>query len=149
MGATFSAKGFVTLDDLDALSAKIDALSDTIKKGDLLAYSNATKYNVAADMLPLEKTGFVARRIPLTFSGTDVIEGVLFGQDFTEAPIVVCNAISDKNPYLAFPENVTTSSCTIRLIPINTMQNKKAAKKIDAKGVGDYIDLIAVGKTKN
>jgi hypothetical protein len=145
----FNTKGFVTLSDIDALVARVASLEAAVLfESDLVAYRADTNYQAAATMLNLKNAGFAARRIPTTLGKATIIEGINFGQDFIEPPIVVCNAVSDKDPYIAFPENVTSKTCSIRVIPINTMQNKKKDTKINAKGSGDYIDIIAIGKTK-
>jgi hypothetical protein len=141
----FNSNGFVTLSQLDALYDEVQALKAV--NADLVAYNSDSAYASASQMLTLENTGFEARRISIDLSKNPVISGITFGQDFTSPPVVVCTAISDKEPYLAYPENVTRDQCSIRVIPINTLQNQKT--NTNSNRTGDYLNIIAIGPTVN
>lgn len=141
----FNSNGFVTLSQLDALYDEVQALKAV--NADLVAYNSDSAFSSASQMLTLENTGFEARRISIDLSKNPVISGITFGQDFTAPPVVVCTAISDKEPYLAYPENVTRDQCSIRVIPINTLQNQKT--NTNSNRTGDYLNIIAIGPTVN
>ena len=141
----FNSNGFVTLSQLDALYDEVQALKAV--NADLVAYNSDSAYASASQMLTLENTGFEARRISIDLSKNPVISGITFGQDFTSPPVVVCTAISDKEPYLAYPENVTRDQCSIRVISINTLQNQKT--NTNSNRTGDYLNIIAIGPTVN
>lgn len=141
----FNSNGFVTLSQLDALYDEVQALKAV--NADLVAYNSDNAFTSASQMLTLENTGFEARRISIDLSKNPVISGITFGQDFTSPPVVVCTAISDKEPYLAYPENVTRDQCSIRVIPINTLQNQKT--NTNSNRTGDYLNIIAIGPTVN
>ena len=141
----YSNNGFVTLAQLDALYDDVQNLK-TINS-DLVAYKSDSSYSSSSEMLNLENTGFEARRINIDLAKNPIISGIVFGQDFTAPPVVTCTAVSDKEPYLAFPESVTREGCTIRVIPLSILQNRNTSASSQTNN--DYINIIAVGPTVN
>lgn len=141
----YSNNGFVTLAQLDALYDDVQNIKNI--NSDLVAYKSDSSYTSSSEMLNLENTGFEARRINIDLVKNPIITGIVFGQDFTSAPVVTVNAISDRQPYLAYPENVTATECTIRVIPISTIQNK--TNIVSPNSSGEYLNIIAIGPTVN
>jgi hypothetical protein len=141
----FSSNGFVTLNQLDALYDEVQDLKAV--NADLVSYKVDSSYSSRSDILALSNTGFEARTISVDLSKTPLISGITFGQDFVSPPVVVVNAVSDKRSYLAYPENVTRDDCSIRIIPITTLQNQNTSS--NPNSTTDFINIIAIGPTVN
>ena len=141
----YSNNGYVSLAQLDALYDDVQNLKAV--NADLVAYKSDSSYNSASEMLNLETAGFEARRINVDLSKNQIISGITFGQDFTSPPVVTCTAISEREPYLVFPENVTRDGCTIRVVSLSVLQNKNVSASTSANT--DYINIIAIGPTVN
>lgn len=141
----YSNNGYVTLAQLDALYDDVQNMKNI--NSDLVAYKSDSSYTTTSEMLNLENTGFEARRINIDLSKNTIISGITFGQDFIAPPVVTVNAISDRQPYIAYPESVTATECSIRVIPLNTLQNR--ANAISPNSSGEYLNIIAIGPTVN
>lgn len=139
----FNSNGFVTLSQLDALYDEVQDLKAV--NADLVAYKVDSSYSSKSDILSLQNTGFEARKISVDLSNTPLISGVTFGQDFVSPPVVVVTAVSDKRSYLAYPENITRDECSIRIVPITTLQNQNTST--NPNSAGDYVNIIAIGPT--
>ena len=110
-----------------------------IKQGEfvsLIGHSGCGK----STLLNIVNAGFEVLRLQMNVKQTTM--KVTFGQDFIEPPVVLAGADAYAEDYAAFVDDVTTSGCTIRLVKIKDKLGK-------AHGKTEYVNIIAVGKTRD
>lgn len=149
----FSAEGFFTLNDLDEIQDSVNNLRQRIE-GTLKAFRKGTGDLVHFKMsrsggksnggfVPLTDIGFDITRLNL---GNKLEKGggavVKFGQDFTEAPIVVAS-IESAEQWVTVIEKVDTKQVSIKFWDAPGKAKGKTGSR------DDFLNVIAMGKTKN
>lgn len=151
MSNDFSARGYITLTDLDSLSNQIDDLknnlgitNDNVKTinsqtSDFLYYRNDGDSKSTA--LKFVQSGIEAQRIKVDVKDEGKIT-VTFKQDFKEIPIVCATIDGSKDQYACQIDSVSKKHVVIRFMKVKTVANNNSIKE-------EFVNVIAVGQTKN
>ena len=150
MSNDFSARGYITLTDLDALSNQIGEINKKLgvtdssinainsQTSDFLYYRNDG--DSKSTSLKFVQSGIEAQRIKTDVKDEAKIT-VTFKQDFKETPIVCATVDGSSDQYACQIDSVNKTQVVIRFMKIKTVAKVNAIK-------AEFVNVIAVGQTK-
>lgn len=140
MTTMYSARGYITLADMDRLETKIASMEETVKaidtqvsgSSDLMYYGGGT---VNAVPLSLTQTTIEAVRYGVNLSSGSFTYN--FKAPFIEPPVVVANADTRTAQYVCSVYSVSKDAVTLKI----TYQSGTTTS------TGEGLHIIAIGKT--
>lgn len=141
MTTYYSARGYITLADIDGFETRLKSMEETVKaidtqvsgSSDLMYYGTGSSGN--ASPLSLTQTAIDAQRYPLNLKTVTFTH--YFKAPFIEPPVVVATTDTSDATYACTVRQVTTTQVTIKA--------QYLAGTTTTAGEG--LHVIAIGKT--